>query len=179
MRRMEQTEWTDRTDPRNRCCCNIHVVKGATIIAIVGMVIAVLSIVGCILAGRYFQCIGFVLAIFLYATVLYAQHVRNPGLYWPYLVVNGISIGICSLYILLLLAMFVVMPAFWQRHLNETTNYQYQEAINKWPRVITGLAAAFMLLCQVVNIWFELVVYNAYCFIRRDQPMLLNNAYKA
>jgi hypothetical protein len=86
--------------------------------------------------------------------VIYAQHVRNPSLYWPFLVLNvskvslyidngilkkvlmltnvfqGISIGICSLYILLLLAMFLVMPSFWQRHLNESTNFQYQDVMN-------------------------------------------------
>jgi hypothetical protein len=44
--------------------------------------------------------------------------------------------------------------------------------------VITGLAAFVMLLIQSVNIWFELVIYNAYCFMRRDQ-LVSNNAYKA
>lgn len=78
----------EHDDIRNRCCCNIHVVKGANYIAIAGIALALVGIILSTISERYLNNIGLVISIFFYASVLYAQYVRNPSLYWPFLVAN-------------------------------------------------------------------------------------------
>jgi hypothetical protein len=41
--------------------------------------------------------------------------------------------------------------------------------ISVYPRLVTAGIACVMLVVQVMNIWFELVVYNASSYIQREQ----------
>lgn len=158
-------------DPRNRCCCAIHVVTGANIIGGFGVVVSLCLLIICLLYTRWLLAIGPLLLCCAYASVFYAFHMRHYRIYWPFLLMNGLAVAGGSIFILTLSGMFLVNPDFWQRFMNEFTDYEFQDSIHQYPRLITGGIAVVMLVVQVVNIWFELVVYNASTFLRREQGM--------
>lgn len=156
-------------DPRNRCCCAVHVVTGANIIGGFGVVLSLCLLIVGLVYGRWLLAVGPLLFCFAYASVFYAYHTRNARIYWPFLIVNGLAVAVGSFYILILLAMFLMNPEFWQRYMNEFTDYQFQETIHQFPRLVTAGVCCVMLFVQVMNIWFELVVYNASSFMRRER----------
>jgi len=75
-------------DPRNRCCCNIHVQHGALIVGGVGIALSLAGIAGFILWGRYVNLVAMVVSIALYASIVYAQYTQSAQVYWPYMIVN-------------------------------------------------------------------------------------------
>ncbi|CAK5093989.1 unnamed protein product [Meloidogyne enterolobii] len=156
-------------DPRNRCCCAIHVAMGANIIGGIGVFLSLCFFIICLLYGRWGLIVLPVIFCFAYASIFYAFYSRNAKIYWPFLITNGIAVGIGSIYILVLFTMLLVNPEFWERQVNELTDYKFHETTHQYPRVVTGIIACIMLVIQVLNIWFELVVYNASSFMLRER----------
>lgn len=162
-------------DPRNRCCCDMHVHMGSYVIAYFGMVVLVLLGVVAGIFSKFFLLVPILCLAVAYGSLLYACHARRPVLYWPYLLTNGVIIGISSVSLLFMCAMFVVMPQFWQRFLNTTTDYDFEWTINHYPRLITFLLLVVLLFVQIVNIWFELVVCSARSALERGIPLPLHS----
>ncbi|KAL3097561.1 hypothetical protein niasHS_004009 [Heterodera schachtii] len=165
-------------DPRNRCCCAIKIQIGALIIACIGIFACLCLMLLLLILGRFlFATVPLILAA-AYASIFYAHYAKTARLYWPFLVANGIAVAVGSLYLLVLAAMFLLVPHFWQRWLNEFSDFQHQETIMQYPRLVTGCIGAVMLFVQVINIWFELVVYNASTFVQRQHFISQHGAHK-
>ena len=107
---------------------------------------------------------------------------REPRLYLPFLVVNGIQTFINALYILFLLAMLAIMPRFWQRHLalslgNGLTmkgafpllplliELPFQKQIPSEMRCWTLLMFGVVGLLECALCWFQSVVLQAHSLL--------------
>uniref|UniRef100_A0A914I5E1 Uncharacterized protein n=2 Tax=Globodera TaxID=31242 RepID=A0A914I5E1_GLORO len=165
-------------DPRNRCCCAIRIQTGALMVACTGLFLSICLMLLFLILGRFLIATVPLILAAAYASIFYAHYAKTPRLYWPFLLANGIAVAAGSLYILVLIAMFLLVPHFWQRWLNETSEFQHQETIMQYPRLVTGCIGAVMLCIQVMNIWFELVVYNASTFVQRQHFTAHPSAYK-
>uniref|UniRef100_A0A1I8BPV3 DUF4220 domain-containing protein n=1 Tax=Meloidogyne hapla TaxID=6305 RepID=A0A1I8BPV3_MELHA len=142
---------------------------GANIIGGIGVFLSICLFIICLLYGRWVLVVLPVIFCFAYGSIFYGFHSRNAKIYWPFLITNGIAVGVGSIYILVLFTMLLVNPEFWQRQVNELTDYKFHETTHQYPRLITAIIACIMLVIQVLNIWFELVVYNASSFMRRER----------
>ncbi|CAK5091089.1 unnamed protein product [Meloidogyne enterolobii] len=75
-------------DPRNRCCCAIHVAMGANIIGGIGVFLSLCFFIICLLYGRWGLIVLPVIFCFAYASIFYAFYSRNAKIYWPFLITN-------------------------------------------------------------------------------------------
>jgi len=103
-------------DNRYRCCCNaMHVERGAYVIAFIGALLAAIFGVLNLLTGNIVLFVIAILFFLIYWFILAAQRKRNPGLYIPFLVINGIGAVLLALYIIFLVIMLIALPDFWAR----------------------------------------------------------------
>ncbi|KAH7724695.1 hypothetical protein AAVH_07836 [Aphelenchoides avenae] len=152
-------------NPRDRCCCNTHVEIGARAIAVFGIVCTLLYL----LANFHTtpNIFGSVVALVAYVCIFVAQQGRVPGLYLPFLILQGIGIVMYSLATSYLIFLFIAMPANYNRLIDDS----YLQDPNVSPRAVIGVAAVFLFLINALNVWFELVVFRAYVFMKREQEL--------
>uniref|UniRef100_A0A915DNL6 Uncharacterized protein n=1 Tax=Ditylenchus dipsaci TaxID=166011 RepID=A0A915DNL6_9BILA len=139
-----------REDPRDRCCCNVHVETGAKIIAIAGLILCCINLLANILNNTY--------AIYSLGSILAVPVLAVYGSKWTW---N------CSwIFAIVLLGGLTLIEAL-QQHA-----YNYQSPVLFY-LVILG----FLLINVTVNIWFQMIVYGAYRFMRREQNQELPSTY--
>jgi hypothetical protein len=151
---------------KDYCCCGIHVETGAKVIAILGLFgTALLFLLG-FLALSPGHIVGAVFAFIIYLCIFLAQSQRTPGLYWPFLILNGFAVITNTIGLLYLIVMFFYMPNDWQRSIGKSLAAQRQDVS---PRMVTGLAILFNGVGWAIALWFQMVVYGAYKFQKRQQ----------
>jgi hypothetical protein len=88
--------------------------KGASIIAVVGIVLQLFVLFPYSQWGRPFSWLNVlatIVSILVYASILIAQRKREPRLYLPFLILNGIGILVLAVYSLILLMVLVLSGA--------------------------------------------------------------------
>ncbi|KAI1723032.1 hypothetical protein Ddc_07224 [Ditylenchus destructor] len=151
-------------DERYRCCWGrVHVETATRGIAMfhICLMAAVFILTIAVESGRsnhpsnYLpsQLITMLLVSTIYIAIFVAQRKRIPGLYWPFLIFNGLGVAIGCLTLLLFCVVIVLS--------------QFPMEFMPW--------LAFCLVLMVggvsLNAWFESVVYSAFQFMRQQEQL--------
>jgi len=150
--------------------CNTHVERGAYIIAFIGALLSAIFAVLQLLSGNIPAFIIGLFSFLIYWSILYAQRKRSPGLYWPFLFLNGISILLMGMYIVFLIAMLILLPPFWanERHAEAHPDHRSREALLAAVRLFTWLQLIYTIIAEIITIFFWSIVYRAYVFMKEE-----------
>uniref|UniRef100_A0A915ET63 Uncharacterized protein n=1 Tax=Ditylenchus dipsaci TaxID=166011 RepID=A0A915ET63_9BILA len=162
-------------DNKYRCCCSrFHVERGAYIIAILGIAFGVLGFICSILLSEYESGLTSAFSLLFYVSIIFAQRKQNPSLYWPFLIFNAIGITLIAIYILVLVALLILDPEVWQNYVESSqANKQTEYVIGS--HLFTGFMIFFFAMSEVVSVWFQMVVYRAFKYMKMTHSSL--NSY--
>jgi len=174
-------------EKKYRCCC-FHVEKGAGVIAVVGIVLQLFVLFPYSQWGRPFSWLNVLatlISVLVYASILIAQRKREPRLYLPFLILNGIGILVLAVYSLILLMVLVLSGA------DDGSGYYEAEVVtagsedsttmpvitHKWHaghqmshirREIFGLLLVLW-ASAVISTFFQWVVYRAWKWMKLEK----------
>ncbi|CAD5223460.1 unnamed protein product [Bursaphelenchus okinawaensis] len=149
---------------RPTCCCGFHVQTGALIIGVLGMLSCIVAIGFSAFYGMYYQ-LGFAIGgLLMYLLIILAINFKQPQLFVPFLITN--FVGVMLYGIIYIVSVFYLFVELISSLSNEyTTRDAIQGRMVRW---ITFFQMVAILLCLVIGMWFETVVYRAYRFMKDE-----------
>jgi len=165
-------------DRRWKCMCGVvHVTTGAIVLAILGIIVGIISI------------IGILWMVPICALMLYGVKSERRGFIIPYLVLGILEIiGSIALFVLYVFSLATVpqnVDKYYQEHQQEFD----EETKRTWKEnhgLIYGLSfgyAVFIVICAglsvFLNIYFWYVVLQAYKYIKAKMEAIAAGTYQA
>ncbi|KAI1693007.1 hypothetical protein DdX_20892 [Ditylenchus destructor] len=156
------------------CCCSFDVEDGAYAIGIIGIVLSALAFMQGIIMLEWVYVAGAILGFLRYGSIIYAQKKQNPSLYLPFLILNGIGIVLMGIYLLAFVVIFVFVP----NELDlidpqiESMQKNEKEILVMIFRSVTGMLIVVFAIAEIVDVWFQSVVYRAYKYMKMTHSSL-------
>ncbi|KAI1702357.1 hypothetical protein DdX_15539 [Ditylenchus destructor] len=171
-------------DKKYLCCCNkIHVKRGAFIVGIAGMVFNVVALSGSLIeqSGDWWQlvpeAIVSIVSFLVFMCIIFAHKKQKPALYWPFIVLNAMSIALVVVYIAIWWFMLYVAPEDWLTKSRYMHKDEMEKIIMNNPKD-SALIAAFIVFLVLISAWFQYIVYRAYQYTIMTQLNLVTIEYK-
>uniref|UniRef100_A0A914EN78 Lysosomal-associated transmembrane protein 4B n=1 Tax=Acrobeloides nanus TaxID=290746 RepID=A0A914EN78_9BILA len=139
-----------------------HVKRGAYIVAIVGIVLAIIQLI----FGTYYTFANALLLILVCALVIYADRNEEEWAYVPYLVFQAIFIILNALIILTLFINGIVMPPYLD-HIHVYGHFSREDL-----RIGIFVLLIFLLIEEIITIWFWSIIFRAYRYMREFKNKL-------
>jgi len=159
-------------DARYYTICNSHVLTGAKVIGYVGIVLSGLGLLVSLITLNLTNLLLVLMTLTVYVAIILAQRKRDPGLYVPYLIVNGIGMAFNAIYIAFLAVMLIAMPLWWQHELDRDERYHGKSLANS-TRITTAIIFLLMVIVEGLTAWFQSIVYRAYRYMKEEHTNLI------
>uniref|UniRef100_A0A1I7RXP6 DUF996 domain-containing protein n=1 Tax=Bursaphelenchus xylophilus TaxID=6326 RepID=A0A1I7RXP6_BURXY len=141
-----------------------HFQTGALIIGVVGMLSGIAAIAFTAFYGMYIQMAAAIIGFILYFLLVLGINFKLPHLFLPFLVINFVGVILYGcFYIGSVLYLLIELIS------SLSNDYTSREAMHgRMIRWLTFFQMVVILLCLVVGMWFETVVYRAFRFLKED-----------
>ncbi|KAI1702358.1 hypothetical protein DdX_15540 [Ditylenchus destructor] len=168
----------DLDDRQYRCCCNsMHIQSVAHLVAIVGLHLSVFGMIFSAVMWRWDFAIIFCLNLLLsqHMTIIYGIKRQNPSLLRLFLILNGGCIALLTVFILisgLMLKMIVTSPEKWLPKNKDLDDATKTKTIQDARHNINSFIA-FLSVYQILDVWFQYIIFRAYKYMKMAQLSLL------
>jgi hypothetical protein len=163
-------------DRHYRCCCNTtHVERGAYIIAFLGAFLSALAAIGHFLTLNFVMVVVYLISLFVFLSIIWAQKKRNPNLYLPFLIINGIGLLLTLANLVFLIIAIIVMPEFYTHYIRTTydhvTDHRHGNTYNTVVYSVLTVAIIISAITFAIYAWFYMIVLRAYQYMKNVQKI--------
>lgn len=159
----------------------MHVEKGAYFIAFLGAFLSALAAAGYFVTLNWPMVVVYLISLFVFLSIIWAQKKRNPKLYMPFLVINGIGLFLTVANLLFLIIAIIFLPEFYTHYIRDTydnvvydhphRNYAYNTVVY----VVIGTAILITAITLAIYAWFYCVVLHAYQYMKDVQKVNISS----